>query len=178
MWESDLSLKIEKEFFQVVAVSVLLYGCTTQLDGNYTRILRAVQSKSWKQPLTKQQLYSHLPPISQTIQVRQVKYSMHSWRSKDELTMVSCGPLHSYIPALADQKKKHHHFVDTGCLLEDLTEVIAFVTDEGKESRKSMLSACLDDDDDDDEYYISIFIKFDNFLHFISSVLFTLIPNY
>ena len=29
--------------------------------------------------------YSHLPPITQTIQVRQIKYARHCWRSNDEL---------------------------------------------------------------------------------------------
>ena len=38
----------------------------------------AVFNKSWKQHLTKQQLCSHLPPISQTIQVRHAdKVSMN-----------------------------------------------------------------------------------------------------
>ena len=44
-WKSDLSGEIKREFFQVVAVSVLLYQCTTltlmnrfdiKLDENYT----------------------------------------------------------------------------------------------------------------------------------------------
>ena len=33
----------------------------------------------------KQQLYSYLPPISKTIQIRQTRYAGHYWRSKDEL---------------------------------------------------------------------------------------------
>ena len=65
--------KIKQEFFQVVAMSELLYSCTTRiltkhlekkLDENYTRMLHGVLDKSWKQQATKQQLYSHLPPIS------------------------------------------------------------------------------------------------------------------
>ena len=51
--------------------SVLLYGCTTwnltqcmekkrKLDGNFTRMLRAVWNKSWRQHPTKQQLYRYL----------------------------------------------------------------------------------------------------------------------
>ena len=48
--KSDLSDKIKWEFFEAVAVSVLLYGCTTcalmkhleeKLDENYTRMLHA-----------------------------------------------------------------------------------------------------------------------------------------
>ena len=36
----------------------------------YTKILRAVLKISWKQHLTKEQLYSHLSPITQTIRIR------------------------------------------------------------------------------------------------------------
>ena len=58
IWKSDCSNKIKQGFFQTVAVSVLLYGCTSStqtkcieknLDGNYTRMLRAVLNKSRKQ---------------------------------------------------------------------------------------------------------------------------------
>ena len=77
--KSDISDKIKRDFFQAVAMSALLYGCTTwtltyqikkKLVGNYTKILRAVLNKSWKQHFSKQQLYGHLPPILQIIQVR------------------------------------------------------------------------------------------------------------
>ena len=40
-----------------------------KLDSNYTRMLRAILNKSWRQHPTKQQLYSHQPPITKTIQV-------------------------------------------------------------------------------------------------------------
>ena len=60
-------------FFQAAVVSMLLYGCTTwtltkqlekKLDGNYTRMLRAILNKSWRQHPTRRQLYGHLPPIT------------------------------------------------------------------------------------------------------------------
>ena len=56
--ESDLSDKIKQEFFQPVAVLVLLYGYTTwtlmkrlekKLNGNHVRMLHAVLIKSWLQ---------------------------------------------------------------------------------------------------------------------------------
>ena len=58
-------------------VLVLQYGCTIctltkhqgkKLDRNYTKMVCVVLKKFWKQHLTKQQLYGHSPPISQTIQ--------------------------------------------------------------------------------------------------------------
>ena len=74
-------------------MSILLYGCTTwtltkrmekKLDGNYTRMLRAVLNKSWRQHPIKQQLYGHLPSITKIIQIRLTRHARHSWRSKDE----------------------------------------------------------------------------------------------
>ena len=92
--KSDLTDKMKRSFFQVAVVSILLYGCTTwtltkrlkkQLDGNYTRMLRAILNMSWRQHPTRHQLYGHLPPITKTIQVRRARHAGHCWRSKDEL---------------------------------------------------------------------------------------------
>ena len=86
-----LSLRKNKTgFFQGVAVSILLYGCTTwmitnrkeeKLDENCTRMLRAAISKSWNQYLTKT-MYGHWPPIAQIIQVKRTKLAGHCWRNK------------------------------------------------------------------------------------------------
>ena len=51
-------------------------------SGDYTRMLQAILNKSWRQDPTKQQLYSHQPPITKTIKVRQTR---HCWRSRDKL---------------------------------------------------------------------------------------------
>ena len=73
IWKSDLTDKIKRSFFQAVVVSILLYGCTTwtltkhmekKLDGNYTRMLRAILNKFLRQHPKKQRLYGHLPPIT------------------------------------------------------------------------------------------------------------------
>ena len=56
-----------------------------KLQGNYTRMLLAIINKSWRQHPTKQQLYSHLPLITKTIQVKRTRHVGHCWRSKDEL---------------------------------------------------------------------------------------------
>ena len=44
-------------------------------EGNYTRMLRAVLNKSWRQHPTRHQLYGHLPPITKTIQVRRTRHA-------------------------------------------------------------------------------------------------------
>ena len=78
IWRSDLTDKMKRSFFQAAVVSILLYGCTTwtltkrlekKLNGIYTRMLRAILNKSWRQHPTRHQLYGHLPPITKTIQV-------------------------------------------------------------------------------------------------------------
>ena len=85
---------MKRSFFQAAVVSILLYGCTTwtltkrlkkKLDGNYTRMLRAILNRSWRQHPTRYQLYGHLPPITKTIQVRRTRHAGYCWRSKDEL---------------------------------------------------------------------------------------------
>ena len=94
IWKSDLTDKMKRSFFQAAVTSILLYGCTTwtltkrlekKLDGNYTRMLRAILNKSWRQHPTRHQLYGHLPPITKTIQVRRTRHAGHCWRSRDEL---------------------------------------------------------------------------------------------
>ena len=73
IWKSDQTDKMKRSFFQAAVVLILLYGCTAwtltkrrekMLDSNYTRILRAILNKSWRQHPTKHQLYGHLPPIT------------------------------------------------------------------------------------------------------------------
>ena len=136
IWKSDLTDKMKRSFFQAAVVSILLYGCTTwtltkrlerRLDGNYTRMLRAVLNKSWRQHPTRLQLYGHLPPITKTIQVRRTRHAGHCWRSKDELISDvllwtpthGCArvgrPARTYIQQLCE---------DTGCNPEDLPEAM------------------------------------------------------
>ena len=136
IWKSELTDKIKRSFFQAAVVSILLYGCTTwtltkrlekKQDGNFTRMLRAILNKSWRQHPTRHQLYSHLPPITKIIQVRRTRYAGHCWRSKDELIsdvlpwtptygQAKAGrPAQTYIQQLCE---------DTGCNTEDLPEAM------------------------------------------------------
>ena len=94
IWKSDLTDKMKRSFFQAAVTSILLYGCTTwtltkrlekKLDGNYTRMLRAILNKSCRQHPTRHQLYGHLLPIMKTIQVRRTRHAGHCWRSRDEV---------------------------------------------------------------------------------------------
>ena len=83
--------------------------------------------KSWRQHPTRHQLYSHLPPITKTIQVRRTRHAGHCWRSRDELIrdVLLWTPTHgrekagrparTYIQQLCE---------DTGCCPEDLPRVM------------------------------------------------------
>ena len=134
IWRSDLTDKMKCSFFQAAVVLILLYGCTTwsltrrlekKLDSNYTRMLREILNKSWRQHSTRHQLYGHLPPITKTIQVRRTRHAGHCWKSRDELIndvllwtptygWAKAGrPARTYIQQLCE---------DTGCSPEDLPE--------------------------------------------------------
>ena len=114
----------------------MLYGCTTwtltkrlekKLDGNYTRMLRAILNNSGRQHPTKHQLYGLLPPITKSIQVRRTNHAGHCRRGRDELISgillwtptygrAKAGwPAGTYIQQLCE---------DTGCNPEDLLEAM------------------------------------------------------
>ena len=123
---------MKRSFFQAAVTSILLYGCTTwtltkrlekKLDGNYTRMLRAILNKSWRQHPTRHQLYGHLPPITKTIQVRQTRLAGHCWRSRDELIrdVLLCTPTHGHAKAGRPARTYIQQLCeDTGCYPEDL----------------------------------------------------------
>ena len=136
IWKSDLTDKMKRSFFQAAVVSILLYGCTTwtltkwlekKLNGNYTRMLQAILNKSWWQHPTRHQIYSHLPSITKTIQVRRTRLAGHCWRSSDELISdvlqwtptygrsKAGQPARTYIQQLCE---------DTGCSPEDQPEAM------------------------------------------------------
>ena len=132
-WSNDpclcISLFIGKDMviFRWLFYSLLTKRLEKKLDGNYTRMLRAILNKSWRQHPTRHQLYGHLPPITKTIQVRRTRHAGHCWRSRDELISdvllwtpthgrAKAGwPARTYIQQLCE---------DTGCCPEDLPEAM------------------------------------------------------
>ena len=127
---------MKRTFFQPAVVSILLYGCITwmltkrlkkKLDGNYTRMLRAILNKSWRKHPTRHQLYGHLPLITKIIPARRTRHAGYCWRSKDELIsdvllwtpaygQAKAGrPARTYIQQLCE---------DTGCSPEDQPEAM------------------------------------------------------
>ena len=136
IWKSDLTDKTKSSFFQAPVVSVLLYGCTTwtltkqlekKLDGNYTRMLRAILNKSWRQHPTKQQLYGQLPLVTKTIKIRWTRHSEHCWRSRDEFISDVLLWIPTYGRAKAGwlaQTFIQQLCEDTGCSPEDLLKAM------------------------------------------------------
>ena len=85
---------MKRSFFQAAIMLILLYRCTTwtltkrmekKLGGNYTRMLRVILNKSWRQHPTKQQLCGHLRTITKTINVRRTRNAGNCWNSRDVL---------------------------------------------------------------------------------------------
>ena len=121
----DLCDKMKWDFFQALAVSVLLYSCTTwtltkclekKVDGNYTscneQIMEAGSYKTAVQPL----------PISQTIQAR---HTGHCRRNKDKLIsdILLWSPTHRHM-SVGWPSKTHQPCADTGYRLEDLLRMM------------------------------------------------------
>ena len=125
--------------FPAAVVPILQYVRTTwtftkriekKLDGNCTRILRAILKKFHP---TKQ-LCGHLPPISKTIQIRRTRHVGHCWKNKDDL-----------IRDVLQETSRERWLTGTNgvCVCEKEREREGW-----GESRKLVLSAWPDDDDD------------------------------
>ena len=162
IWRSDLTDKMKRSFFQAAVVSILLYGCTTwtltkrleKLDGNYTRILRAILNKSWRQHPTRHQLYGHLPTITKTIQVRRTRHAGYCWRSRDELIIDAF----LWTPHMAGQKQDdqlEHTYSSYVRIQNAVLKTCRRRWTMGKSGERGsgivMLAARHDDDDDDDD---------------------------
>ena len=124
IWKSSLSNRIKRDFFQAVAVSILLYGFTTwmlrkrmeqKLDGNYIRMLRAIFNKSWKQiPRNNSCTATYFPSQKPSKTCRRSKDKFISdvllWTPTHRRAIVS-RPARIYL---------HQLCADTECSLEDL----------------------------------------------------------
>ena len=103
---------------------IYIYIC---IDGNYTRMLRAISNQSWRQHSIKQQLYGHQPSITKSIKIGWTRHAGHWWRSRDEL--VSDVPLWAPSHGRAKAGRPARIYIlqlcaDTGCNPEDLPEAM------------------------------------------------------
>ena len=99
-----------------------------KLDGSCTRMLRAALNKSWKQHPTKNQLYRHLSPITQTIRERWTRHARQCWRSNDKFIsdMLLWAPIYGHNGVGRPTKTYIKQlFEDSGCHAEDLPRVMS-----------------------------------------------------
>ena len=83
---------------------MLLYGCETwtitlkltkELDGCFTRMLRAVFNIHWKQHIANAELYGNLSKITQKIRNRRTRFAGHCSRSVEYVSkLVNWTPTH------------------------------------------------------------------------------------
>ena len=92
-WKSNMSRKIKTKIFRTAVEPVLLYGAETwtlkkadirALDGVYTRMLRRVFGISWKSHTSNTVLYGNIPPVSDTIKKRRLRFAGHIHRLQDQ----------------------------------------------------------------------------------------------
>ena len=92
-------------------------------------MLRAILNKSWGQHPTKQQLYSHLPPVTKTIEIWRTRHAEHYWRSRDELVSEVLLKTPSQGRAKAGRPARTYILqlcADTSCSSEDLPKAMDY----------------------------------------------------
>ena len=95
-----------------------------KLDGNYTRMLRAILNITWRQHPAKQRLSGHLSPITKSIQVRRTRHEGHGCRSRDALICDILPWTPSHGCAKEGQPARFYICADAECILEDLPGAI------------------------------------------------------
>ena len=148
-------------FFHAAFVSILLYGCTTwtltkrmekKLDENYTRMLRAILNKSWRQHPTKQLLYTTFHPSRKLSKLDEPNFQDTAGEiGTSSSVMYSCGPLHM------DAQKPDNQSLPTYSSSVPIQDVVLktcrkqwMIRRDGERgSGMSMLIVRHDDDDDD-----------------------------
>ena len=94
IWKSRLPDRIKRNFFRATVESVLVYGSVSwtltkalekRLSGNYTRMLRAILNRSWKDHPSNKEIYANIPDICTSIRQQRLRFSGHCWRNKREM---------------------------------------------------------------------------------------------
>ena len=160
---------MKRSFFQAAVASILLHGCTRRtltkrlekkLDSNYTRMLRAILNKSWRQHPTRHQLYGHLPPITKTIQVRRTRHAGHCWRSRDEL--ISDELLWTPTHGREKQDGQHEHTFSNYVRIRDAIQKTCLrrwtIGKSGERGSGISVLPARHDDDDDDMFFLYIYV--------------------
>ena len=90
IWKYRLPDNMKRNFFRATVESVLIYGFVSwtltkalekRLNGNYTRILRAILNRSWKDHPNNKEIYGNIPEIFTSIRQQRLRFSGHCWIS-------------------------------------------------------------------------------------------------
>ena len=141
-------------------MSILLYGCASwaltkrlekKLDGNYTRMLRGILNKSWRQHPKKHQLYGHLQPPSRKLS------KLDEPGTQDTAGGAGTG---SYGPSHMDELKQDdqlEHTYSSYVRIRDVARKTCqrWWTVEKSGERESGISVLAARHDDDDDYNLS-----------------------
>ena len=132
------------QYYCMVAPLGLLMNCLEKkLDENYKRMLHAVLNKFLMQHLTKQYVYGHLPPISQTIQVRWARHTSSYLRSN----VLQWIPTHGYTSVSQLAKTYIPQLcADTECYLKHLPRAMTNTDKWQERVKQSMFSTYYDND--------------------------------
>ena len=86
IWKSRLPDKMKRNFFRETVESGLIYGsvsCTLTkalekiLIGNYTRMIRAILNRSWKDHPNNKDIYGNIPEMCTSISQQRLRLSGH-----------------------------------------------------------------------------------------------------
>ena len=120
-----------------------------KLDGNYTRMLRAILKGSWRQHPTKQQLYGHLPASRKLSKLDEPDMQLTAGDAgTGSKVMFSYGPPHMAEKKQDDQLKPTYN---SSVRIRD----VALRTYQKQRTKGSVISVPVarheDDNDDDDD---------------------------
>ena len=112
---------------RIIWLSFFQVTCLILFRVEWPKVISIVQTNVFFNTPTRHQLYSHLPPITKTIQVRQIKHAGHCWRSRDKLISDVLLRTPTYGWAKAGQTARTYIqqlCEDTACNPEDLPEAM------------------------------------------------------
>jgi len=93
IWKSSLQRNFKIRLFKATVEAVLLYGSETwtltatmekQLNGCYTRLLRAALGIDWRQRVTNEELYAGMSRVTERVKERRLVFAGHCYRRIDE----------------------------------------------------------------------------------------------
>ena len=86
IWKSSLKREMKIKLFQLLVLSILLYGAETwtltqtlqkKLDGVFTRMLRKALGLTWRDMVPNTELYRNIPTLSCELRQRRLRFAGH-----------------------------------------------------------------------------------------------------